>query len=97
MLALAIALSCLMLNNFSYFGGSVACYFIGILLMVSGVLTIIIKSLMQAQKIAITFQNLLNINAVNSNLSTYPLLMQKFLATFAKLNINNQYAEKKNL
>ncbi len=90
LLALAIALSCLMLNNFSYFGGSVACYFIGILLMVSGVLTIIIKSLMQAQKMAITFQNLLNINAINSNLSTYPLLMQKFLATFAKLNINNQ-------
>lgn len=90
LLAVAIVLSCLMVNNFSYFGGSVACYFIGILLMVSGVLTIIIKSLMQAQKIAITFQNLLNINAINSNLSTYPLLMQKFLATFAKLNINNQ-------
>ena len=88
--AVAIALSCLMVNNFSYFGWSVACYFIGILLMVIGVLTITIKSLMQAQKVAIVFQSLLNISAINSNLSAYPLLMQKFLATFAKLNINNQ-------
>lgn len=90
LLGVAIALSCLMVNNFSYFGGSIACYISGILLMVIGILAINLKSLMQVQKLTITFQKLLNNKLINPDLSIYPLLMQKFLFTFAHFNIPHQ-------
>lgn len=90
LLAVAIALSCLMVNNFNYFGGSIACYIIGILLIGASWLTLAFKPLMDAQKVVTTFKNLLVIKAISPDLNTYPLLMQKFLATYGKLNINNQ-------
>ncbi|MBO7084320.1 hypothetical protein J6W20_00010 [bacterium] len=45
---------------------------------------------MDAQKVVTTFKNLLVIKSISPDLNTYPLLMQKFLATYGKLNINNQ-------
>ena len=85
----AIALSCLMINHFNYFGPSIACYFIGLALIVFSIGFIIFKSLHDVQKVVITFDTLLRIKAINPDLTMYPLLMQKLLVTFAKYQINS--------
>lgn len=86
LLAGAIAMSCLLVTNFSLYGGSIACYFLSFLLIAVGIIFIVVKLLFDCQKAVANFVKLVEINAIKPDLIDYPYLMQRLLVTFGQLS-----------